>query len=138
MGYLLETESVFFIFCVFSYYIPRVIPWQGVGKEANVNFPFLSQKVGMFTKCSSANVIELVYLLHYAVATEKRSDTMKDPNKRQYLYLTLSFFGAISLSILVFFLLYRFQGIGDVVSKLSDILAPFIYGSVVAYLLRPS
>lgn len=92
----------------------------------------------MFTKCSSANVIELVYLLHYAVVTEKRSDTMKDPNKRQYLYLTLSFFGAISLSILVFFLLYRFQGIGDIVNKLSDIMAPFIYGSVVAYLLRPA
>ena len=63
---------------------------------------------------------------------------MKDPNKRQYLYLTLSFFGAISLSILVFFMLYRFQGIGDVFHKLSDILAPFIYGSVVAYLLRPA
>ena len=63
---------------------------------------------------------------------------MKDPNKRQYFYLMMSFFGAISLSILVFFLLYRFRGIGDVFSKLSDILAPFIYGSVVAYLLRPS
>ena len=63
---------------------------------------------------------------------------MKDPNKRQYLYLTLSFFGAISLSILVFFMLYRFQGIGDVFHKLSDIMAPFIYGSVVAYLLRPA
>lgn len=63
---------------------------------------------------------------------------MKDPNKRQYFYLMMSFFGAISLSILVFFLLYRFQGIGVVFQKLSDIMAPFIYGSVVAYLLRPS
>ncbi len=49
----------------------------------------------------------------------------------------LSIFGAISLSILVFFALFRFQGIGDVLHTLSDILAPFIYGSVVAYLLRP-
>ena len=63
---------------------------------------------------------------------------MKDPNKRQYFYLMLSFFGAISLSILVFFLVYRFQGVGDVLHKLSDIMAPFIYGSVVAYLLRPA
>ncbi|MBP3684291.1 MAG: AI-2E family transporter [Oscillospiraceae bacterium] len=63
---------------------------------------------------------------------------MKDPNKRQYLYLMLSFFGAISLSILVFFLVYRFQGVGDIFHQLSDILAPFIYGSVVAYLLRPA
>ena len=63
---------------------------------------------------------------------------MKDPNKKQYFYLMLAFFGAISLSILVFFLVYRFQGVGDVFHKLSDIMAPFIYGSVVAYLLRPA
>ena len=63
---------------------------------------------------------------------------MKDPNKKQYFYLMLSFFGAISMSILVFFFLYRFRGVGDVIRKLGDILAPFIYGSVLAYLLRPS
>ena len=62
---------------------------------------------------------------------------MKDPYKRRYFYLMMSIFGAISLSILVFFLLYRFQGVGDVFHELKDILAPFIYGSVVAYLLRP-
>lgn len=62
---------------------------------------------------------------------------MKDPYKRRYFYLMLSIFGAISLSIIVFFALYRFQGIGDLLRTLSDILAPFIYGSVVAYLLRP-
>ncbi len=62
---------------------------------------------------------------------------MKDPYKRRYFYLMISIFGAISLSILVFFLLYRFQGVGDVLHKLNDILAPFIYGGVLAYLLRP-
>jgi len=62
---------------------------------------------------------------------------MKDPYKRRYFYLMMSIFGAISLSILVFFLLYRFQGVGNVFHKLRDILAPFIYGGVVAYLLRP-
>lgn len=62
---------------------------------------------------------------------------MKDPYKRRYFYLMLSIFGAISLSILVFFALFRFQGIGDVFHELSRILAPFIYGGVVAYLLRP-
>jgi len=62
---------------------------------------------------------------------------MKDPYKRRYFYLMMSIFGAISLSILVFFLLYRFQGVGDVFHRLKDILAPFIYGGVVAYLLRP-
>ena len=62
---------------------------------------------------------------------------MKDPYKRRYFYLMLSIFGAISLSILVFFAVYRFQGIGDGLHTLSEILAPFIYGGVVAYLLRP-
>jgi len=62
---------------------------------------------------------------------------MKDPYKRRYFYLMLSIFGAISLSIVVFFALFRFQGIGDAVDKLSQVLAPFIYGGVVAYLLRP-
>ena len=63
---------------------------------------------------------------------------MKDPYKRRYFYLMLSIFGAISLSIVVFFLLYRFRGVGEGLQKLSRILAPFIYGGVVAYLLRPS
>ena len=62
---------------------------------------------------------------------------MKDPIKRRYLYLMLSIFGGISLSILVFFLLYRFQGVGDVFHRVKDILAPFIYGGILAYLLRP-
>lgn len=62
---------------------------------------------------------------------------MKDPYKRRYFYLMLSIFGAVSLSIVVFFAVYRFEGIGDGLHKLADILAPFIYGGVVAYLLRP-
>lgn len=63
---------------------------------------------------------------------------MRDPDKKKYLYLMLSMFGAVSMSIIVFFLLYRFKGLGDWVSTLTDIMAPFIYGGVVAYLLRPS
>ena len=62
---------------------------------------------------------------------------MKDPYKRRYLYMMLSIFGAISLSIVVFFLVYRVKGVGDVLRKLSETLAPFIYGGVLAYLLRP-
>jgi len=62
---------------------------------------------------------------------------MRDPLKKRYFYLMLAIFGGISASIVVFFLMYRFRGIGDILHTLSDILAPFIYGSVVAYLLRP-
>ena len=46
-------------------------------------------------------------------------------------------FGAISLSVLVFFLLYRLQGVEEMLSAITDILMPFIYGGIIAYLLRP-
>ncbi len=62
---------------------------------------------------------------------------MKDPSKEKYFYSMIAGFGAISLSVLLFFFLYRLQGIGAVLSNLSTILAPFIYGGVIAYLLRP-
>lgn len=62
---------------------------------------------------------------------------MKDPVRKRYLYTMLSGFGAISLSVVLFFILYRLQGIGNALSSLSAILAPFLYGGVIAYLLRP-
>lgn len=62
---------------------------------------------------------------------------MKDPRRERYIYGMLAGFGAISLSILFFFLLFRLQGVGKVLGELSGILAPFIYGGVIAYLLRP-
>ena len=61
----------------------------------------------------------------------------KKPHIKPYLYGMLAGFGAISLSILFFFLIYRFQGFGDALSKLTGILMPFIYGAVIAYLLKP-
>ncbi len=61
----------------------------------------------------------------------------KRPHIRPYLYGMLAGFGAISLSILFFFLIYRFQGFGDAISTLISILMPFIYGWVIAYLLKP-
>ena len=62
---------------------------------------------------------------------------MIDPRKKRYLYMMLSGFGAISLSIILFLILDRMQSIGAALSSLTDILAPFVYGGVVAYLLRP-
>ncbi len=61
----------------------------------------------------------------------------KKPHIKPYLYGMFAGFGAISLSILFFFLIYRFQGFGNAVSTLTGILMPFIYGSVIAYLLKP-
>ena len=62
---------------------------------------------------------------------------MSNIPKRRYLYFMLAGFGAISMSVLFFFVVYRFQGLGDWVNKIVDILKPFIYGSIIAYLLRP-
>ena len=62
---------------------------------------------------------------------------MKDPRKKRYLYAMLAGFGAISLSVLLFFFLYRLQGVGQAFDRIVQILKPFIYGGVVAYLLRP-
>ena len=61
----------------------------------------------------------------------------KKPHAKPYLYGMLAGFGAISLSIVFFFFIYRFKGFGDAVATLTAILMPFIYGGVIAYLLKP-
>ena len=62
---------------------------------------------------------------------------MLDPRKRRYLNMSLAVFAAIAMSLVLFFVLYRVQNVGAAVNKVSDILAPFVYGGVLAYLLRP-
>lgn len=62
---------------------------------------------------------------------------MKHPERKPYIYGMLAGFGAISLSVLFFFILFRMQGIGQALDTLVEILMPFIYGGVIAYLLRP-
>ncbi|MGM9589630.1 MAG: AI-2E family transporter [Faecousia sp.] len=62
---------------------------------------------------------------------------MVDPKKRKYMFISLAVFSAIAMSLLLFFALFRLQVIGAALGKLADILAPFVYGGVVAYLLRP-
>lgn len=68
---------------------------------------------------------------------KKGAMDLTDPRKKRYIYLMLSIFGGISLSILVFFFVYRFQGVGEAVATAQEVLAPFIIGGAVAYLLRP-
>ena len=62
---------------------------------------------------------------------------MKNPERKPYVLAMLTGFGAISLSVLFFFLLYRLQGVEEALASITDILMPFIYGGVIAYLLRP-
>ena len=62
---------------------------------------------------------------------------MKNPEKKPYLYWMLVGFGAISLSVIFFFLVYRLRSVEEILSRIVEILRPFIYGGVIAYLLRP-
>lgn len=62
---------------------------------------------------------------------------MKNPEKKPYLYWMLVGFGAISLSVIFFFLLYRLRSVEEILTRIVEILRPFIYGGVIAYLLRP-
>jgi predicted PurR-regulated permease PerM len=54
-----------------------------------------------------------------------------------YIRAMLAGFGAIGLSVAFFFVIYNIPGIAVWLGKINDILAPFIYGGVIAYLLRP-
>lgn len=62
---------------------------------------------------------------------------MKENKRSPYIKAMLVGFGAISLSVIFFFLLYRMGAIREVLDVMVEILMPFIYGGVIAYLLRP-
>lgn len=62
---------------------------------------------------------------------------LKNPERKKYIQWMLVGFGGISLSVLFFFLLYRLQSVEETLQKIVDILMPFVYGGVIAYLLRP-
>ena len=62
---------------------------------------------------------------------------MVDPKKRRYMYIRMAVFSAIAMGLILFFILLRLQGIGNALNTVSEILAPFVYGGVIAYLLRP-
>ena len=46
---------------------------------------------------------------------------MKNPERKPYVYGMLAGFGAISLSVVFFFLLYRLQGVEEALKKITDI-----------------
>ena len=62
---------------------------------------------------------------------------MVKPENKKYVGWMLAGFGTISMSVLFFFFLYRLQGVGEALDKVMGILMPFVYGGILAYLLRP-
>lgn len=62
---------------------------------------------------------------------------MRKHEFEKYIYLMLAGFGAIALSILFFFLLFRLKVVGQHLNAVVNTLMPFIYGCVMAYLIYP-
>ena len=62
---------------------------------------------------------------------------MRKHEFEKYIYLMLAGFGAIALSILFFFLLFRLKVVGQYLEAVINTLMPFIYGCVLAYLIYP-
>ena len=73
-----------------------------------------------------------------AILSERRitgkgmRQSVKKTERKPYVLAMLTGFGAISLSVLFFFLLYRLQGVEEALANIVDILMPFIYVSVIA------
>ena len=79
----------------------------------------------------------LCYTDHKTFLGKGMRQFVKNPERKPYVLAMLTGFGAISLSVLFFFLLYRLQGVEEALANVTSILMPFIYGGVIAYLLRP-
>lgn len=62
---------------------------------------------------------------------------MKDGSFRKYLYISLAGAMGIILCIVFFFVMFRFDQVMNHVRSVQNILMPFIYGAVIAYLLTP-
>lgn len=68
-------------------------------------------------------------------AAEKKKTASGD--MRKYIEIALVTFITFCCCILVFFLIYRYQGFTTYFHKLMNILQPFIIGLIIAYLINP-
>ena len=62
---------------------------------------------------------------------------MKKKGFDKYIYLMLAGFGAIAMSILFFFILFKIDAVGGYLKAIANTLMPFILGCVMAYLIYP-
>ena len=56
---------------------------------------------------------------------------------KDYYYKGLAVFLTVAMCILFFFVVFRLKELGHYVKVIANILMPFIYGAVIAYLLTP-
>ena len=57
--------------------------------------------------------------------------------KRKYLRLATAIAGALSICIILYFIILRIDSVSKAVGVINEILEPFFYGAVMAYLLTP-
>ncbi len=62
---------------------------------------------------------------------------MKRETKEKYIYPAVLKGCVVVAGVIVFFIIYRFDQVEQAAGRLLDILMPFVYGGVLAYLLRP-
>ena len=62
---------------------------------------------------------------------------LKNPDNEKYIKASLAGFCAIAAGLILFFFLFRFQGVQGGVGRIVQILKPFLYGAVIAYILAP-
>ena len=56
---------------------------------------------------------------------------------KDYYYKGLAVFLTVAMCILFFFVVFRLKELGHYAKVIANILMPFIYGAVIAYLLTP-
>lgn len=71
------------------------------------------------------------------VNLEEKIRRMKYEIEKKHISIGIVSFAVMAACIILYFILYRMHGFMDVVGRLVDILMPFAYGLVMAYLLCP-
>ncbi|MBR5981974.1 MAG: AI-2E family transporter [Firmicutes bacterium] len=62
---------------------------------------------------------------------------LKNPDNEKYIKASLAGFCAIAAGLVLFFFLYRFSSVQGGFERVVQILKPFVYGAVFAYILAP-
>ncbi len=62
---------------------------------------------------------------------------LKNPDNEKYVKASIAGFCALAAGLVLFFLLFRRDEIHVDIKRITDILMPFVYGAVIAYILAP-
>ena len=62
---------------------------------------------------------------------------LKNPDNEKYIKASLAGFCAVAAGLILFFFLFRFGSVQGGFGKVMQILKPFVYGAVIAYILTP-